>query len=87
MRENITRVPAKFGAAAHPTPSRLVLGLFLVRLGKHLAVLGALLIVGRAAGHFDAEQATILALIVLSALSHSSGKAYLTRAVGSRKGP
>jgi hypothetical protein len=87
MRQDITRAPAAFVAAAHPPPSRLVFGLFLVRLGKHLAVLGALLIVGRAAGHFGAGQPAILALIVLSAVSHSSGKAYLTRALAFRKRP
>jgi hypothetical protein len=79
-----TATAASAGARQLP-PSRIVLGLFLVKLGKHLAVLAALLIVGQAAGKFDLGQVTIFMLIVLAAISHSSGKAYLARALAYRK--
>jgi hypothetical protein len=65
----------------HLPPSRIVFGLFLIKLGKHLAVLASLLILGHAAGRFDVGQPAIFFLIVLSAVSYSSGKAYLTLAL------
>ncbi len=70
-------MPAQVASAPRAAPARVILGLCLVKLGKHLAVLACLLILGQAAGHFHVSQLTIFALIVLSAITHSSGKAYL----------
>lgn len=76
---------AEHESAPHLPPSRIVFGLFLVKLGKHLAVLASLLILGQAADRFDVGQPAIFFLIVLSAMSYSSGKAYLTPALTHRK--
>jgi hypothetical protein len=70
-----------------PSPSRIATGLFLTRLGKHLVVLACLLIVGQASGRFDIGQLAIFILIVASAASHSSGKAFLNLAPPRRSPP
>jgi len=87
MREDISGLTAKPETLSHPSPSRIAMGLFLIKLGKHLVVLACLLILGRAAGRFDVSQFAIFILIVGSATSHLLGKAYLNPAPARRKLP
>lgn len=71
-------------SAPHLPPSRIVFGLFLMKLGKHLAVLASLLILGQASDHFDIGQLAIFCLIVLSSIIHSGGKACMSAAPSHR---
>jgi hypothetical protein len=87
MRQRIPRVTAEVAGAPRPAPSRIIFGLCLVKLGKHLAVLACLLILGQAAGRLHVSQLAIFALIVLSAISYSSGKSYLATALAQLNRP
>jgi len=54
--------------------NRIVASAFLIKLGKHLALLACLLILGRASGRYEVNEIPVFALTVLSALIHLAGR-------------
>lgn len=50
-----------------------ILAPFVIRLAKHLALIGLLLIIGRSTGRFDASQLQILACVGTAAALHCAG--------------
>jgi hypothetical protein len=80
MGQNVPAPNVAAAGAASRGSSRFVFSLCLVKLGKHLALLASLLILGQAAGHFRIGELTIFTIIVFSAISHSYGKACVSRA-------
>jgi hypothetical protein len=80
MRRAPEAVPAPLAKVAGVAPARLVFALWLAKLGKHLAVLACLLIVGHASGRLHVSQVTVFALIIIATISHWSSKVCFSRA-------
>ena len=80
MRQNVSGCTAAIVGASRPATSRIIVSLCLVKLGKYLALLASLLILGQTAGHFRIGELAIFAIIVFSAVSHWCGKTWLARA-------
>lgn len=54
---------------------------FLIKAGKHLALLVCLLILGRASGRYEVSQVLILGLTVASVLLYHAGRVLQSRAL------
>lgn len=60
---------------------------FLIKLAKHLALLGCLMIVGAASGRFAPSEVAILLTIVAAAFLHSAGRALELRLPAAERWP
>jgi hypothetical protein len=71
--------------AARLAASRLVLGLWLAKLGKYLAAMACVLIAGHAAGRLPASQLAVFALVIVAAIAHASGRICISHALARQR--
>ena len=55
-------------------PSGSIIGAFLIKLAKHLALIACLLIIGQPIGRFAVSQLGIFLMVLSAALLHSVGR-------------
>jgi len=67
--------------------SACVVGAFLQKLAKHLALLACFMIIGGASGRFALSEIGIFLLVVAAAVLHSSGRAVESRLSLARRLP
>jgi hypothetical protein len=65
--------------------SRLVLGLWLAKLGKYLAAMACVLIAGQAAGRVPASELALFALVIVAAIAHASGRICISHALARQR--
>ncbi len=62
-------------------PAKIITSTFLIKLSKHCALLVCLLLLGQVSNRYEVSQATILGLVIASALLHLAGRALQLRLV------